>query len=129
MITIVDYSLITSKEGMEIYSLVLQGGIEMFISKAMDRYYATLKKCSITSTFDEKTAKAIIGTTIPGSIQKQTCDPYTFTAKETGEMLVFTYRWVYFPEGATLEEAIWEREPEQQEERLGGKQKELFLHR
>ena len=32
--------------------------------------------------------------------------------KETGEVLELSHRWVYLPEGATLEEAVFEGEPE-----------------
>ncbi|MEI6679270.1 MAG: hypothetical protein WCL21_11725 [Mariniphaga sp.] len=111
MVTITDYSLRTTAEGKEFYSIILQGGIEMVKSKATERFYATIKKCSITSTFDEATCKASIGERIPGSIQKQTCEPYSYVAKETGEILTLTHRWVYLPEGASLEEAIYEEMP------------------
>jgi hypothetical protein len=52
MVTIVDYSLRTNQEGKEFFALILQGGIELVKSKATERYYATLKKCQIISTFD-----------------------------------------------------------------------------
>jgi hypothetical protein len=84
----------------------------MVKSKETERYYVTSKKCSIPSTFDEVTCKAMIGEKIPGTIQKQGCEPYTFVVKETGEILELNYRWAYLPEGATLEEAIFEGVPE-----------------
>lgn len=111
MVTIVDYAVRQKSDGKEFIALILQGGIELVKSKVTDQYYATSKKCSITSTFNEATAKAMIGEKIPGSIQKQTCDPYSYVVKETGEMLELNFRWVYLPEGATLEEAIFEGEP------------------
>jgi len=111
MVTIVDYALRQKSDGKEFIALILQGGIELVKSKVTDQYYATSKKCSITSTFNEATAKAMIGEKIPGSIQKQTCDPYSYVVKETGEMLELNFRWVYLPEGATLEEAIFEGDP------------------
>lgn len=111
MVTIVDYAIRQKSDGKEFIALILQGGIELVKSKVTDQYYATSKKCSITSTFNEATAKAMIGEKIPGSIQKQTCDPYSYVVKETGEMLELNFRWVYLPEGATLEEAIFEGEP------------------
>jgi len=111
MVTICDYALRTNKEGKDFYALILQGGISMVQSKQTGNYYVTAKKCSIGSTFDEATCKASIGEKLPGSIQKQTCDPYDYVAKETGEILQLTHRWVYLPEGATIEEAIWEDAP------------------
>ena len=35
-----------------------------------------------------------------------------FTAKDTGEVVQLDYRWAYVPEGATVEEGIFEGEPE-----------------
>ncbi len=112
MLTIIDYSLKTNQKGEGFYALILQGGLEMVKSKVTERYYATLKKCSISSTFDEPTAKAMVGEKLAGSIQKQSCEPYSFVAKETGEIIEMTHRWVYLPEGASIEEAIFEGEPE-----------------
>jgi hypothetical protein len=67
---------------------------------------------SIPSTFDEKTAKSFIGEKVPGTVQKKACEPYSFTAKDTGEILNLDYQWVYVPEGETLESAIYEGEPQ-----------------
>jgi hypothetical protein len=108
MVTIVDYAARTRSDGSVFFVLILQGGIELVKSKQTDRFYATVKKASIPSTFDETTCKASIGQQFPGSIQKQSCDPYNFTVQETGEMLELSYRWTYLPDGATLEEAIFE---------------------
>ena len=118
MVTIVDFAQRVTKEGKVFYSLVLQGGIEMVKSKESERYYATIKKCSITSTFDEATCKASIGEQILGSIQKQACEAYEYVAKETGEVLQLTHRWVYLPEGASIEEAIYEEMPTQKSTKL-----------
>lgn len=121
-----DYALRTKSDGSVFFSLILQGGIQMVQSKQTERYYATLKKASITCTFDEATCKASIGEKFPGSIQKQSCEPYTFVVKETGEILELNYRWAYLPEGATIEEAIWEETPA--EESLSKSAQQLFLH-
>jgi hypothetical protein len=110
MVTIIDFVPRSNAEGKVFYSLFLQGGIEMVKSRVSDNYYATIKKCSITSTFDEATCKASIGEKLPGSIQKKPCEPYEFTVKETGEIIALDFRWVYLPEGATLEEVVWEGE-------------------
>jgi len=113
MITVVDYAMRKSKtDGREFYVLVLQGGLSLVQSKQSENYYATVKKCSIPSTFDESTAKQMIGEKVTGSIQRKQCEPYTFIAKETGEIVSLDYRWVYVPEGATIEEAVFEGEPE-----------------
>ena len=112
MITVVDTAMRKAKDGREFYVLVLQGGLSLVQSQKSGNYYATLKRCSIPSTFDETTAKSMIGQKVPGSVQKKSCDLYTFVAKETGEIVSLDYRWVYVPDGGTIEEAVFEGEPE-----------------
>lgn len=127
MVTIIDYSERQRKDGTAFYVLILQGGLSLVQSKQTGNYYATLKKCSIPSTFDEATGKEMIGEKIAGSVQKKACEPYEFKVKETGEVIELSHRWVYLPEGATLEEAIFEGEPQME---LAKPAKQSFsLHR
>ena len=113
MITVVDYALRKAKEdGREFVALILQGGLSLVQSKNTGNFYATVKRCSIPSTFDEETAKAMVGEQVPGSIVRKSCEAYQWTNKESGEMLELSHRWVYLPENATLEDAVFEGEPE-----------------
>ena len=113
MVTIVDYAIRQAKEdGREFIILVLQGGLSLVQSKQSGNFYATVKQTSIPSTFDEATAKGFIGEKLPGSVQRMSCETYDWTNKDTGEVIELSHRWVYVPEGATLEEAIFEGEPE-----------------
>jgi ketol-acid reductoisomerase len=113
MVTVVDYAIRQRKEdGSEFIALILQGGLSLVQSKTTGNTYATVKSCSIPSTFDEETAKGFIGEKLPGSVQRMSCETYEWTNKETGEVLELSHRWVYVPEGATIEEAIYEGEPE-----------------
>ena len=112
MVTVTNYALRKTSEGREFYVLVLQGGLSLVQSQKNGNYYATVKQCSIPSTFDEATAKAMVGQEIPGSVQRKSCESYSWTNKESGEVIELSHRWVYLPEGATLEEAIYEGEPQ-----------------
>ena len=113
MITVVDYAKRQRKEdGSEFFVLILQGGLSLVQSRNTGNYYATLKRCSIPSTFDEETAKSMVGEQVPGSIQRKDCEPYEFVAKDTGEVVQLDYRWAYVPEGETVENGIYEGEPE-----------------
>ena len=125
MVTCVDIALRKTQEGREFYALVLQGGLSLIQSKQTGNYYATVKRTSIPSTFDEATAKMMIGEKVPGSVQKKACEPYEWTNKETGEIITMDYRWAYVPEGATLEEALFEGEP--QVELVNPKPKSIFV--
>ena len=106
MVTIVDFVKRENKEGQKFNALILQGGIEIVKSQGTGSFYATSKRASITSTFDDAACQNLIGQKIPGSVQKVTCDPYDFTVKETGEVLKLTHRWVYAKEGETVEEKV-----------------------
>ena len=106
MVTIIDAVKRVNKDGESFHALILQGGIELVKSQESGRFYATAKKASITSTFDEQTAKSLIGQKIPGSVKKTTCEPYEFTVKETGEVVTLSHRWEYTKEGELMEERI-----------------------
>lgn len=85
MVTVVNYALRKTSEGREFYVLILQGGLSLVQSSQTGNYYATVKQVSIPSTFDEATAKQMIGEKVPGSLQRKSCDPYEFTSKTTGK--------------------------------------------
>jgi hypothetical protein len=125
MVRIIDYKTRMNSEGEPFLALVVQDGITLVKSKETGLYYATAKKASIPCTFDEATAKAMLGEKVPGTVQKKQCEPYEFTNKETGEVMQLDYRWVYLPEGATIEEAIFEGEP--QVELVAQKPKPIFV--
>lgn len=72
----------------------------MVQSQATGRFYATVRRCAISSTFDQLTAERMIGKQMPGSIERVPCDPYDFTIEATGEVMKIGYRWSYVPEGA-----------------------------
>ena len=106
MVTVVDVKQRMNQKGESFYALVLQGGLELVKSRETGNYYATAKRASITTTFDEMTCKSLIGQQIPGSIQKVETDPYDFTIKETGEIISLSHRWIYLKEGETVEQRV-----------------------
>ena len=112
MVTVVDYAVRKCVDGREFIALILQGGLSLIQSQKTGNYYATVKQCSIPSTFNEETAKAMIGEKVPGSVQRKSCETYEWTNKDTGEIMELSHRWVYLPEGASIDEAVYEGEPE-----------------
>lgn len=106
MVTIVDFSKRKNSKDEEFNALILQGGVEIIKSHETGRYYATAKKASIPSTFDDATCQSLIGTQIPGSVQRVESTPYEFTVPDTGEVLTLKHRWVYLKEGDTVEEKV-----------------------
>jgi hypothetical protein len=97
MVTVVDSVIRHDKEGKPFYALILNGGIEMVKSKTTGRYYATTRKCSVSSTFNEVMCKSFLGTVLEGKIVKVTCEPYEFVLPSTGEVINLDFRWEYVP--------------------------------
>ncbi|OBX24226.1 MULTISPECIES: hypothetical protein [Bizionia] len=98
MVRIINYKERQKEDGTSFFVLELQGGIEMVQSKETGSFYATAKKTYIPSTFDEDVCAALIGTEMAGKIVKESCEPFTYTIKETGEEVTLNHRWVYAAE-------------------------------
>jgi len=101
MVRIVNYQKRTTDEGKDFFVLELQGGIEMVKSQQTNKFYVTARKATISSTFDEQTCKALIGTELSGAIQKVVCEPYDYTIKDTGETITLTHRYEYVEENTS----------------------------
>jgi hypothetical protein len=98
MVRIINYKKRETEDGKEFFVLELQGGIEMVKSKETGKLYVTARKASISSTFDELTCQALIGTELPGKVEKVECEAYDYTIKDTGEIIVLTHRFDYVEE-------------------------------
>lgn len=98
MVRIVNYQKRQTENGKEFFVLELQGGIEMVKSAETGKFYVTARKASISSTFDEVTCQALIGTELPGKVEKVICAPYDYTIKDTGEVITLTHRFEYVEE-------------------------------
>ena len=106
MVKIIGFVRRLNKDGIEFNALLLESGFELVKSKGSGCYYATSKRASITSTFDDATCQGLIGMQIPGSVQRVETEPYEFTVKDSGEVLTLSHRWVYMKEGETIEEKV-----------------------
>ncbi len=105
MVTVSSYSKKQNADGEDFIVLVLTGDLE-FIQSKEGRLYATVKKANIASTFSEDVAKTMIGKQLPGSIDKQECEPYDYVVPETGKILELNYRWVYVPDNRQDENTV-----------------------
>jgi hypothetical protein len=97
MVRIMDYAIRQSKDGKSFVALQLEGDPEFVQSMESGRFYLTAKRCSITSTFDENTAKQLVGTKLPGSIVRAQCEAYSYTVPETGEVISLAHTYQYSP--------------------------------
>ena len=107
MVTISDYRVNVNSEGKSFCSLILQGELELVKSKT-SRFYATARKTSITSTFDENTCRQLIGKTIKGSIVKVDCEDYDYIIPESGEVIRLNYNYSYVADSENVEEEVFQ---------------------
>jgi hypothetical protein len=107
MVTIVSYRLNKNSDDEEFISLILEGDLTIVQSNKTGNFYATAKRCSITSTFNEESAKKLIGRELPGQIIREECNPYLYTVPETGEEIELSHTYKYEPTPVTEEEAVF----------------------
>jgi hypothetical protein len=103
MVTVSSYAVRQNKDGESFVVLQLQGDLELVKSQVTGNFYATAKKCTISSTFNEQVAASLVGKQIPGKIVKQQCEPYEFVVPDTAESVILNYRWTYVPEEAKVQ--------------------------
>ncbi len=93
-----DYKTYQREDGTEFHSLVVKGGVEEVKSKETGRVYLTIRKARVSCTFDEDTCNDLIGTTLPGKIEKVKVDPYEYAIPDTGELMTLSHRYEYISE-------------------------------
>ena len=97
------------REGQEksFVSLELSGDLELVQSQNTGRFYATARKCFISSTFDLPTAQLFVGKQIPGNIVRVQAEPYDYTL-ESGETITLAHSYAYRPDEAMAEPTMHE---------------------
>lgn len=98
MVTIVDFKTFEKENGEKFHSLVVQGGLEAVKSQQTGKTYFTSKTVNVPTTFDALTCQSLIGNKIEGCVKKVETDPYEYTVKETGEIIVLTHNYEYVSE-------------------------------
>ena len=97
MVKIIGAKQSQNVDGKPFVSLKLQGGIEAVQSQETGKMYLTARTCWIPSTFDVATAKSLIGQDLPGSVQKVATEPYEYTIRQTGEVIMLSHKYEFFP--------------------------------
>ena len=98
MVTVTNFFVRENKDGKPFVALELSGDIEMIQSAQTGRFYASAKRCTVSSVFSEDMAKTLIGKQLPGRIERVECEAYEYTVKETGEVLSLMHTYTYVPE-------------------------------
>ena len=102
MVHIVDFAVRENRDGDKFCALIVSGGLEV-LKSSTGKQYATLRKCSVPSTLNEEACKSIIGSQLPGSIQKVPCDPYDYLTK-SGETVSLSYTYEYVEQEQEVDE-------------------------
>lgn len=105
MVTIVDYKARENAAGENFFVLILQGGIETVVSKVTGKPYITARKASIPCTFDETMAKSLVGSTLPGTVERISCDPYDYTLP-SGEVIQLDYTFQYSDKPVSVADVV-----------------------
>ena len=85
------------KDGTSFTVLEISGGVELVESKTTQRYYATLRRCTIPFTGTMDVAKMLIGQKIEGEIVKVIVAPYDFVNQRTGEVMKLQHSYAFRP--------------------------------
>lgn len=72
----------------------------MVQSSNTGKFYATIRRASIPSTFDADTANTLVGQELKGDIVRVSCDPYEYASPSTGEVMTLQHTYAYQPEGS-----------------------------
>lgn len=106
MVKIIDYKTRMNAEGEPFLALIVQDGITLVKSKETGMYYATAKRASIPSTFNEETCKSLIGQELDGTVERMECEPFEIVDESTGEVITLDHRWVFVKTGDSVERVI-----------------------
>jgi hypothetical protein len=100
MVKVTGFNIRERKDGTTFVTLELTGGLELVQSETTGKFYATIRKCNIPSTFSEQIAKMMVGTEIEGEVIRIAVDPYDFVNPKTGELITLQHSYAYRPKGA-----------------------------
>jgi hypothetical protein len=86
--------------------IVLQGKLEVAKSRTTGMPYLTTRKTTVPFTFDVEYAKTLIGTDLPGEIERFECMEYEFKIPGTKKKIKLDHKFRYDPNPTVLEEVV-----------------------
>ena len=115
MVKVIEVKQSQNIEGKPFVSLKIQGGVEAVQSQQTGKMYLTVRTCYIPTTFDTATAESLIGSEMPGTVKKVESEPYEYTVKDTGEVVMLSHRYEYVPEDVPVLHRVISYVPEKTE--------------
>jgi hypothetical protein len=79
---------------------------ESVLSKQTGKPYLTAGKTSVLCTFDDVFVKRLIGTDLPGTIERVPCDPYEYIIPMSGETITLEHTYQYSGDPVNIEETV-----------------------
>lgn len=98
LVKVKNYHVRKSENGEPYITLELEGDVAFVQSQNTGRFYATTKRCFMFAAIDEPTARALVGTQLPGTIVRVPVEPYEYTVPDTGEVRTLNYSYQFRPE-------------------------------
>jgi len=108
MVTITGFQKRKKANGESFNVLNLMSGVEVIKSNVSGKPYLSARKANVICHFDDATCLSLVNTKLPGTIEKQECDPYDFKVPQSDEVIQLDYTYVYNPEPANVEESVFE---------------------
>lgn len=102
MVTISNYQKKKNQRGEEFVVLNLISDVVMEKSTNTGNYFASTYKANIVASFDEDTAKIMVGKQLNGNIIKKECEPYEYKVKSTGKTKILSHTFVYVDNGTNV---------------------------
>ncbi len=99
MVTIISYKVEQSASGEEYIRLFIQSDDLNVVTTETGSQYVNAPKTTIVSTISEEIAKTQVGKKLPGTIERVSSEPWTFTDRQTGEQKTVHHRYIYNSEG------------------------------
>lgn len=96
-VTVTGFHSQVNSEGEPYFSLQLQGGVEILKSNSSGKYYAAALKTRLVTSFNEEMCRSLVGSKLPGRIEKIRVEPYEWTNPQTGEVILLRHRYEYNP--------------------------------
>ena len=96
MVQVLDVVERTSSTG-NTFRVVIVGSDAQVVFSKDGKPRVDAVKSGIPSNLPIEALQALIGSELPGKIEKQECEPYTFTGSD-GEEVTLDYRWQYAAE-------------------------------
>lgn len=110
MVTVTNFKKQKNAKNEDFFTLELLGQVEMIRAVNTGKYYAHARKATITTTLNEESCRALIGTKFPGKIAKVECENYSYQVPGTNETIVLNHQYQYIAENANAEEAVFSGE-------------------